>query len=670
MDQPPSDDDTPVDLSALKQKNTHWARELAKKTAEICERYGVEMEPTTSVPPVGTGRPVANGMPVEKNPRFAEAHTAPEGALPLHSSVFRPFDPKDHPSRVNDFDTLEKRLPRLGLTCTFPASSFNRPMGNPEWSLKSILQSRYIWGTDPREVEYEAEFVWADGKPASTRWLLFEDLNWPWGIRIMRIFHQKNIFKPMDKRMQDQNVLNTEGRVERSEWFNGKDIYREEYILKAIYFRTKYEQVELYEQTAAVNQGLNRGWSTTKSPPPPYYSPSRRGGGGTSRPRGWSPARSPRRGDAPDTEMTEVESASEANYSSEGNDPEMLATYRKAQEDFMTGGDLGLRHLPNEPMDMDAMRSQSSKKSAELIAAEGASKTARFEKLNRASEQIQKNQQHSNSPVKSPRNNGEDEAEDNWQPPHTLDGVRPPQIKVPDNWMSPTLPPRSESWIPPIVLPGAENPEPPATPPPPPKLAPLSKRLADIKVTPTVRYEKLLSKKKSTKFSGKVGGKERYLGMNLEGEEEGVSSGAMVDFDTDFDADVEYAGEALDPSASKRSRGSAGSDRGDLKRSRFFDQGGMMEDVEEGRQSEEEQGYEPEETKGDESDKMEDEKEGECQKGDGGGLGGKELPDLEILHRGGSRGLKRCRGTFIQIFLSSRARGHSIHQLEPFLFFL
>ncbi|KAK6348711.1 hypothetical protein TWF718_006498 [Orbilia javanica] len=578
-------------LGQLRFEDAQYMAQLSQQT-----KVSNPKPATPRIPSAISNRLANDRQPVEKKLRFAEQEITPERALPLHPSVFRPLNPGPYTNQVNEFATLPKRLLRLGLTCTYPASSFNRPMGNPEWSLKSILQSRYNNDTDPRTVEYEAEFVWADGREASREWLTFDDLNWPWGIRIMRIFHQRNMFKPMDKRMQDQSVLNTEGTIKRSEWFNGKDIYKEEYLSKAIYLQTKYEQIELYEQTAAASKKLSRGRSTER-PLSPHGNQS------FLRLRGRSPARSPRKEDASDTDMTDVTSVSDqdASYYSEGEDPEMLATYQRAQEDFRAaGGSVDPNHSPTD-LGTDTAGTGFDQKAEEQEALE---KAIWVEKMKRASEQIQKTKAQSESSTQNVGNADDGQRDDGWQPPLTLHHLRPPQIKVPENWKPKSLRPSTDEWEPPATLPRAVDSEPPAPVPQAPKLASLNKLLADIKVTPPLRYEKPLVKKKSTKSSNDMGGKERNMGMAIDGqEEEEPSSASMAYFDTDFDVDIEDANEELDPLASKRSRESAGSNRGDLKRTRLFDHGEQMEGVEEAKQSEGgERSGEHEQMEADESD--------------------------------------------------------------------
>ncbi|KAF3089199.1 hypothetical protein TWF102_009420 [Orbilia oligospora] len=584
-------------------------RETAIYFAQIAQQAKVTVKQLGSQPPVGAERLASSSKPVEKNLRFAEEET---DALPLHASVFRPFDPKDHPSRVNDFSTLGKRLLRLGLTCTYPPQSFNRPLGNPEWSLKSILQSRYRADTDPRVVEYEAQFVWANGREAPRQWLTFEELNWPWGIRVMRCFHQRNMFRPMDVRMQDQSVLATEARVERSEWFNGKDIYKEEYLSKMIYLQTKYEQVELYKNSTAVNESMNRGRNTMRSPPL-YLSPSPhgKGKGASEKPRGRTLTRSPPRGDPSDTEMTDVTSVSDHSYYSEGKDPEMLAIYEKAQQDFRAGGGPGLRrHLSVGPAERSTTTFHADQKTEEQEALE---KAVWREKMRLTAERIKNARLLSGPSNMKKKNDDTDKNQVEWKPPTTLHNLRPPHNKPSEKWQSPDFYHRYGDWLPPVVLPSYDNLKTiPSVSSPPPKLATLNQLLTDIKVTPPIRYERPLAKKKGSKSSRNVGGKERHLGISVEGTEEEMGDSVMAGLDEEFDADTEDAGDALDPLASKRSRESAGSHRGDLKRTRFFDQGGKMEGVEEGEKyghGEGEQDDGPEETKVSEGDGAGDDEE-------------------------------------------------------------
>ncbi|KAK6519746.1 hypothetical protein TWF506_000045 [Arthrobotrys conoides] len=600
--------------------------ETAQYLAQIAQQIKITAKPTVKLPPVRTGKPIGVSNPTEKNLRFAEQGSFPVDALPLHPSVYIPFDPKDHPSRVNDFETLEKRLLRLGLTCTYPPQSFNRPMGNPEWSLKSIFQSRSRAGTDPKVVEYEAEFVWANGLEASRQWLTFDELNWPWGIRIMRIFHQRNMFRPMDRRMQDRSVLDTEARVERSEWFNGKDIYKEEYLSKAIYEQTKYEQVELYNQTAAANESMNRDRNIAKMPPPISPPPRGKGKESIERPRERALTRSPPRGDGSDTEMTDVTSVSDHSYYSEGEDPEMQAIYQKAKEDFEAGGSSRPRQLSADKMEKEPAKSRLGQKSEEE---EAADKAIWREKMRGASERIKAARQLSmpTFPKKRDENGNVDPNGPKLPPP--FDKLLITQPKLADVWRSYSGE-RSGSGVPPAALPTTYNTyndksKKPALSSQPPKLATLSQLLADIKVTPPVRYEKPLAKKKGTKSRSSMGGKERNLGMSVEDKEEGVGgSKPTTEFDEDFDADTEDAGDVLDPLASKRSRESAGSHRGDLKRTRFFDQGGKMEGVEEGEKSEEDEEKQSsglEESKADKGDGTGDDGNKGSKEGDKNGSG-------------------------------------------------
>ncbi|KAK6519238.1 hypothetical protein TWF281_003074 [Arthrobotrys megalospora] len=572
-------------------------------------------QPTAARAPIGTNRPVyssqSRGKKVEFDIPVKEEERKP---LPLHDSVFRPFNPADHPTRVNNFTTLEQRLLRLGLTCTYPAASFDRPMGNPDWSLKSILNSRYRDSTNPKVIEYAGEFVFENGEPAVTEWLTFDELNWSWGIRIMRNFHQRNLFKPKDKRIEDPDVIKSVWRGQRSEWFNGKDIYQEEFLSKAIYFQTKQKLTEEYERAQAAGRNQSRGRSTKR----PLLLPSRP----ILKLRFSKPDPSPPE-ETPDLEAsTGLSDRSSASYS-EGDDAEMWDTYNKAQGDNnhrrnhpmwrmfdagqrrQTGADIkgtskaSTRDLTGEAMDLDATGPRADQKSEEE---EAAAKAAWIEKMRRASQQAiqtkhRSDRRGSSSQAANQRINDDDD--DDWIPPATIPfpSVHPTPYSSKD-----------DGWVPPATIPFPSVPPPPYSVHPPPQ-KPLTR------VPLPTRWEKPLAKKKNSKTSRNVGGKERNPGMSSESEDEGKGGGrpaAMAEIDTDFDGDSED----IDPLASKRSRESAGSNRGDLKRAKFFEQSGKMEDVEEGYQSNVsgDEGQ-PEEREGSEArsgkkDKMEDEKKG------------------------------------------------------------
>ncbi|KAK6358780.1 hypothetical protein TWF730_008099 [Orbilia blumenaviensis] len=566
--------------------------------------------------------PIGSGRSVEK--KKVTFKTGVEGGgLPLHPSVFRPFNPADHPTLINDFDTLEKRLLRVGLTCTFPPDSYCRPNGNPEWSLKSILQSRYMENINARRVEYEAQFVSSTGRVVATQWFLFDDLNWPWGVRIMRNFHERNLCKPMDPRLKDPAVLKTEWNGPRSDWFNGKDIYMEETISKDIYFQTKHEQVERYKKTVAAKK-------TPKSDPPPYSA--------AYIPPSWKPRvlrlRPPKPEPPPelspdttssdeaeneDIEMTEAMTGSEESYS-EGSDPDMQVTFQKALHYFKVekakeegkrkgkdkkagsnsepeeiDDDFEDYYLSPDPVDVEAIGSKVDQKTEEEKSAE---KSLWIQKMKRASQNLIRKKPRLGSPRKGADKKKDDkdekkddkdenkdgkfekkddknkkkddkdmkeEDEENWEPPATINDLRPPVVY--GRWVLSM--PLEGDFLPPMVLPHRTS---------------VGETERDTSESRTsTRYEKPLVKKKSFKSRKDVGGKERNPGMASDDEKETTPGTAAMD---NLSINQEASGESSPEtkssgSAVKRSRASAGSLRGDSKRTRQFDEDEEMGGVEE-----------------------------------------------------------------------------------------
>ncbi|KAF3928048.1 hypothetical protein AA313_de0201902 [Arthrobotrys entomopaga] len=235
---------------------------------------------------------VVNETSRGKSPSQAEQGTSPIFP-PMHPSVYRPNNGKTNP---------KSRL-IIQVNATFPPASFDRPGGNPNWSLKEIVNSRRGTVSDSRIVEYAAKYVFSNGEPAcgGVIWHSFDELNFPWGIRLLRLFHRRYFMKPKDGRVDDRSLVEWSG--ERSEWFNGTDLFKKELEKKAEYQAFREAQEVEAQRTSIAALNLTQ-MSTSKAP-------------------------------GEDTDMSSAKSTGHDSMAVEcatSSDSEMWETYRKANE--------------------------------------------------------------------------------------------------------------------------------------------------------------------------------------------------------------------------------------------------------------------------------------------------------------------------------------------------
>ncbi|KAF3906101.1 hypothetical protein ABW21_db0208956 [Orbilia brochopaga] len=161
---------------------------------------------------------------------------------PLFSGI-GPFPPKDAQHRQR------KRL-TMTLTFTYPQASYGMIPDEPEWSLLRIDNS--MWDRDFYPQFDVAKYLAVYRRPGprpedgltKTIWQTFGQLNTPWGIRALRIFHARYLFKPKDAGFKNPHNLAKEWKGERREWFNGVDPGEEERAVKAKYLADKAKRLE------------------------------------------------------------------------------------------------------------------------------------------------------------------------------------------------------------------------------------------------------------------------------------------------------------------------------------------------------------------------------------------------------------------------------------------
>ncbi|EPS41632.1 hypothetical protein H072_4481 [Dactylellina haptotyla CBS 200.50] len=405
-----------------------------------------------------------------------ESQTLPGGSdtsqkpSAMHASVYQP----------NNGNALgNKSRLTIPVNATFPAASFDRPGGNPEWSLKEITNSRKRPGWDTTVIEYAAIYVFANGDSACPDpvWHTFDELNFPWGIRVLRIFHRRYILKPKDKRVDDRSLVEWTGA--RHEWFSDVDLYSQEQEKKSQFLAFRSAQEDRWEQMK--KQALGTAASL--------------------RLREAQPKENMDMEDAPS-----LASSSDLSYST-GSDLEMWNTYEASQDQTEREGSINFdaNGTPSsEDIDQGSptLSSTAARKSDED---EAADRKAWMEKMKTVTEFA--NISQTGNGTNGTCTNG------------SYGGIR-------DNQSS-----KSETTT----------------------------------LTPTLSQETTTLSVNNPRVS--IGGKERNLDMISEQK-------ASQPLDIGANRDEK------DPLASKRSRGSAGSHRGDLKRAKFSNGTLSMEGME------------------------------------------------------------------------------------------
>ncbi|KAK6540622.1 hypothetical protein TWF694_008017 [Orbilia ellipsospora] len=399
---------------------------------------------------------------------------------PMHPSVYRPNNGKGN---------SKSRL-IIQVNATFPLASFDRPGGNPRWSLREIVNSRRATAPESRTVEYAVKYVFSNGEPAcqDVVWHDFDDLNFPWGIRLLRIFHRRYFAKPKDRRVDDRNLVEWKG--ERSEWFNGTDLFKKELEKKAEY-QALQEAQEAQAQRTPKATLTSAQMSTSKAP-------------------------------GEDTDIGSAKNMSHTSMAVEcptSSDSDMWETFRKANRRFT--GFVNLNHG-------DEDRGRGSKKPGQRsnnIYMSGGTMSDPMEIISSSTE----------SDTTKKTLQLEDDERIAW---------RARMKKATENVRQAAIGTKAANNRRRVFVSEQENGQSFHTP--------------DF-VSQVEGYKPKLTLK--TNFSKGTVGESGKLGMI--GEED-------KDNDRD-DADDEREADDLDQFASKRSRDSAGSNRGDLKRARFFD---------------------------------------------------------------------------------------------------
>ncbi|KAK6333970.1 hypothetical protein TWF696_002481 [Orbilia brochopaga] len=179
-----------------------------------------------------------------------------------------PFPPKGTVSRKT-----KGRPGRLtmSMTLTYPRASYDLIPDNPGWSLVRIRNSvRLHTGPDSEVVKYLSVFIFTGHTKRldKTGWQTFEQLNKPWGIRMLRLFHARNPFKPKDPRIDDPKVIATEWKGQRREWFNGVDPGEAERAIKQSYLAKKAAQKAAENTKTAGTKSLVALKTTTQRQSP------------------------------------------------------------------------------------------------------------------------------------------------------------------------------------------------------------------------------------------------------------------------------------------------------------------------------------------------------------------------------------------------------------------
>ncbi|KAJ6262663.1 hypothetical protein Dda_3475 [Drechslerella dactyloides] len=166
--------------------------------------------------------------------------------------------------------TEERHKLTMKVVRTYPRASFEVLPECPDWSLIRIVGSRIRPGSDPKIIEYCGSYVLKtpDSEYKNLKWHTFDELNTPWGIRVLRIFHAQNPFKLKDKRIDGPGLVEWMG--ERSEWFNGVDPGEEEQAIKDAYHLIR--EIERQEQEEW-DSGSEDGSTETKIPSRPEEQP-------------------------------------------------------------------------------------------------------------------------------------------------------------------------------------------------------------------------------------------------------------------------------------------------------------------------------------------------------------------------------------------------------------